>query len=60
MIQGFERMNRIYEEREREYQKFYDQIRSREEELERIGTTLAVQKEEQEKRKRTCRNLSRA
>ena len=45
-----ERMNRIYEEREREYQKFYDQIRSREEELERIGTTLAVQKEEQEKK----------
>ena len=45
-----ERMNRIYEEREREYQKFYDQIRSREEALERIGTTLAVQKEEQEKK----------
>ena len=45
-----ERMNRIYEEREREYQKFHEQIRSREEELERIGTTLAVQKEEQKKK----------
>lgn len=45
-----EKMNRIYEEREREYQKFNEQIQSREEELERIGTTLAVQKEEQEKK----------